>query len=203
MLWSMHNPRALWVGLFALWAFLLQPAAPTRAPAPAQASVSVALTLEELVDASDRAVVGRAVERRSEWAHVGGSRRIVTYTKVRIDRTVYGKDTTVWVRTLGGVVGKIGQHVSGEARLSLGKPSLLFLTELGDGLAVVTARAQGHFPVAADAKGRPVLRASPDRGKVLPRRKGGATAHETLVGRQLESALTVIRQARERSDDRR
>jgi hypothetical protein len=81
----------------------------------------------------------------------------MTYTHLRVDQGVAGATPSdPWVRTMGGVVGKIGQIVEGEAVLTVGKQGLLFLqplTELGPGLFAVTARAQGQFPVVADEAG--------------------------------------------------
>ncbi len=69
------------------------------------------------------------LEQRSQWEELGGARRIVTYTRLSIDRPVAGQpDGEIWVRTLGGAVGDIGQQVSGDAQLKIGAP--------GDGLRV-------------------------------------------------------------------
>src|SRR5450432_4269476 len=86
----------------------------------AEASVSISVSLDDLVARSSYAAVGTPVDRRSVWEEIGNSKRIVTYTRVDFDRTVFGKaPRSAWVRTLGGAVGKIGQSVSGEAQLSM------------------------------------------------------------------------------------
>jgi len=126
----------------------LDSAAPMQGPPRAEASVSIALSLDELLEASELAVVAVATERRSRWEKVGSSKRIVTYTKIEVTRSAWGTASSpLWVRTLGGVVGKIGQYVSGEARIALGSSSLLFLRRSADEPWVVTGRAQGHYPV--------------------------------------------------------
>ncbi len=104
------------------------------------------------------------------------------------------------MRTLGGVVGKIGQSVAGEARIGPGTRSLLFLAEAG-GALVVTARAQGHYPLVTD-KGAARLAASPDPGLLLPRRGPRLSAQERLVGATLEEALGAIQQIRSTRDEK-
>jgi hypothetical protein len=115
----------------------------------AHASVSIAALFDELVRDSSAAVVVTPVEQKAVWENG----RIYTYTRVRVERTMGGAapgaaaDGT-WVRTMGGSVGDIGQLVDGEAVLTMGRSSLLFVQPLADqgpGVFVVTARAQGQF----------------------------------------------------------
>ena len=95
------------------------------------------LTLEELLDRSTYVVVGTAGERHSVWEDLSAGRRIVTYTKITVERAVSGApDKELWVRTLGGVVDKIGQAVPGEVQLTAGARSLLFLAQV-NGVVVV------------------------------------------------------------------
>ncbi len=56
-----------------------------------------------------------------------------------------------WLRTLGGVVGHVGQRVEGEAVLSFGYQALVFLGAGKAGTFDVTARAQGKIPDCHDA----------------------------------------------------
>src|SRR5512135_1138716 len=114
------------------------------APA-ARASVSFTVVLDALVQESNAACVVTPVEAKSVWE----SGRIYTYTRVRVERTFGGSvavGSEVWVQTMGGSVGDIGQLVDGEAVLNPGKTSLLFLKTAPTGY-VVTARGQGQFPV--------------------------------------------------------
>ncbi|MEO6419820.1 MAG: hypothetical protein ABIP39_10460, partial [Polyangiaceae bacterium] len=139
--------RVALVGLFSL-GFVAQ---------DASASVSAAVVFEALVRDTTSVGVATPVEQHSVWE---GS-RIVTYTRVHMESAVAGELKTssdTWVVTLGGVVGEIGQSVDGEAVLHLGVPSLLFLRPdpSSAGVHIVTARAQGQFPItlAADKKQR-------------------------------------------------
>lgn len=138
-------------------------------PTDAHASVSIAVAFDALVKDADAVGVVTPVEAKSVWE----DGRIYTYTKVKIDQSVAGDVGTGsegWVRTMGGVVGKIGQMVDGEPVLTVGKPSLLFLRNFKQGGTwQVSARAQGQFPVLVDdaTKLRKVIR-SANVGVILP-----------------------------------
>jgi hypothetical protein len=178
-------------------------------PRDAQAAVSIAYTLDELVMRSPRVVVATGLERKSQWEELGGSKRIVTYTRMRVHDDVYGSgDGEVWVRTLGGVVDNIGQQVSGEASLAVGEKAVVFLTRVSDGAWVVSGMAQGHYPVRAAARkdGEPpppeLLHFSPDVGEILPRRGPSIPAHSQLVGKTVPQSLAAIRAAKADVDAR-
>jgi hypothetical protein len=178
---------------------------PEVAPlAPAEAAVSIAYSLERLVGDSARITVVRALERRSEWAVVGGSRRIVTYTRLRTLEPVTGDGRDdLWVRTLGGVVGRIGQQVSGEAAFELEQKSLVFLTRAVDGVWVVTGMGQGHFPVRAVPDGGGTIERlvpSRDVGALLARKAQRDVAQARLVGQSLPDALALVRGVRREAD---
>ena len=167
------------------------------APGPegdAHAAVSILMTLDELVATSSRVVLAEPIERTSRWEELGGGRRIVTYTRLAVDETISGgARPEVWVRTLGGRVDKIGQHVAGEASFSLGEKTLVFLEEV-EGATVVTGMAQGHYRLA-DEDGDVVLRPSPDAGTLLPRKGPSIAARELLVGARLDRARALVQTA--------
>ena len=181
----------------------LSPRAPLSGPASAEASVSILLSLEEMTAASTAVVVGTASESKSQWEDLAGGRRIVTYTKIKVDKTIAGSaGTEVWVRTLGGVVGKLGQAVSGEAQLTAGSKSVLFLSKRGD-VTVVTGMAQGHYPIKVDDKGVSRLKASPDVGAQLRPNGPTVAARDVLVGQTLDAAVTAIAKARKALDEKK
>jgi hypothetical protein len=112
------------------------------------ASVSIAVTWERLLHDSTAAAIVTPLESTAAWENG----RIFSYTRVRVDRPVAGDLTAgseAWIRTMGGVVGKIGQIVEGEAVLAPAQPSLLFVHAGPAGTLEVTARGQGQFPVVA------------------------------------------------------
>lgn len=146
----------------------------------ARASVSIAVTFDGLVRETSLSAVVTPIEQRAAWENG----RIYTYTRVSVDRVVAGAtsasgtppQTEAWVRTMGGIVGKIGQVVDGEAVLTIGRPSLLFLHAGPPGTLEVTARGQGQFPIVVDdKKSTRVIRAS-NVGALLAARPGSTTS---------------------------
>lgn len=170
---------------------------------PAEASVAVLMTLDELVVGSQRVVIGTPVERTSRWEELPSGRRIVTYTKITVDESLVGAaGSEVLVRTYGGVVDKIGQQVSGEAAFKIGERALVFLADVPDGesastVTVVTGMAQGHYPVD-ESGSEPLLKASPDRGTLVKRRGPSVPASLVLVGQSVATARTKIAESVER-----
>ena len=137
--------RAALVATFAL------PAAAIFVPSDASASVSIAITFDSLCQQADSVAAITSGEATSNWE----DGRIFTYTKTHIDQGVAGElaaGQDVYVRTMGGVVGKLGQMVDGEAVFQKDKPSLLFLHKLKTGSYEVTGRGQGQYPILVDEK---------------------------------------------------
>jgi hypothetical protein len=160
------------------------------------------MSMDELVGASTYVVVATAESRHSVWEDLPGGRRIVTYTRLKVERAVVGAPgSEVLVRTLGGVVGSVGQAVSGDARIAKGERALLFLAK-NSGALVVAGLAQGHFPVALDQSGKERLRASPDAGTLLPRPGPVISAREALVDKPLEDAVSSVVLAKRARDAR-
>jgi hypothetical protein len=161
---------------------------------PAYASVARAIAMNSLVKQSKSVVVATPLSARSEWATIGGSRRIVTISRVRIDEHVARNapdSSEVLVRTLGGRVGKLGQVVHGEAELRSERTCLLFLYEAESGLSTVTAMAQGHYPLLVSA-GKTTLERSPGLAKLV---MTPDAAVERLAGLGLEAAAKLVREA--------
>jgi MYXO-CTERM domain-containing protein len=155
----------------------------------ASASVSVAAAFEDLVRQSTAVAAVTPVERQVQWE--GG--RIVTYTRVRVDSAVAGElPQDVWVRTLGGEIGKVGQIVEGEPSFVVGQPSLVFLRARARGFEV-TARAQGQFAIVVGADKVSRLASARDVGAILPAAAGASrVAREVLVGREIADASREI-----------
>jgi hypothetical protein len=182
----MSRPNRAATGLFGLaaWALAL------LLHADAGASVSLAVTWDALVRESSAAAVVTPVESRAVWE----DGRICTYTRVHVERAVAGElgaGTDAWVRTLGGIVGKIGQIVDGEAVFSPGRPSLVFLRRGSVGAMDVTARGQGQFPVVADGDPSHPLRVmqSHTAGVLLPRPAVPGAAHVMLAAEMLHGRI--------------
>jgi hypothetical protein len=184
------------------WLLGLLAALVVLAAGDARASVSIAVSWEGLLRESSVAVVATPVESRSVWE----DGRIYTYTQVRVERALAGDlkpGDGAWVRTMGGVVGKIGQLVDGEAVLNAGQSSLLFLHPGPVTQATtyeVTARGQGQFPLVVDAKSGPRLVRSTSAGAlVAPRLAAAATpprlAADVVHGRVVDDVAREVASA--------
>ncbi len=146
----------------------------------ASASVSIAVAFEALVAESSSVAVVTPVEQKSVWENG----RIYTYTRVHSDQGVAGELAThgeAWIRTMGGVVGHIGQSVDGEPVLTVGRPSLLFLRSGPPGALEVTARAQGQFPVTLDDTKTQRLMRSSAVGVLLPPKAASSNAVDSTI----------------------
>lgn len=166
-------PVALAAALFAV------PALEAASPNEARASVSIAVAFDALVKDADAVAVVTPVDATSVWEEG----RIYTYTKVKVDQGVAGElsaGNEGWVRTMGGVVGKIGQMVDGEPVLTTGKSSLVFLRKFkAGGVFEVSARAQGQYPIVIDdAKVKKVIR-SANVGVLFPPKAKAAVPTDT------------------------
>lgn len=165
----------------------------------AKASVSVLVTLDDLIRRATAVAVVTPLEPHALWE----DGRIVTYTRARVDRQIAGRvDAEVWIRTLGGDVGNIGHRVEGQATFALGNPSLVFLHphfdpvggSLSGSFGVVEA-GQGQFPIVPGDGGRATLTTGQNVGAlVLPRGGGtqGPFARDVLGNRALEDAAREI-----------
>jgi hypothetical protein len=156
----------------------------------AGASQFVAVSLTELVRSSHHVWVGVPTESHAEWIETPVGKLIVTHTRVGCEREVLrgpGHAGELWVRTLGGSIGKLGQLVPGEARLALGERCLLFLARFED-RHVVNAMAQGHYPIRR-VSGVERLSAN---GEALRARARRGSAVSLMVDRELSSAVSLI-----------
>jgi hypothetical protein len=162
---------------------------------PSSAGVARVVSLAELVKASDLVAIGTPVDSYSLWETVGNRRRIVTYTRVRIDETVGTPRTEpeLLVRTLGGQVGTIGQIVHGEPVVAIGHRAMIFVRRGQDGTARVTARTQGYYPLSVDSGGALRL-ARPPAGAHLvgTARDPSGSAMERLVGLTTSDATRLV-----------
>jgi hypothetical protein len=164
---------------------------------PTHASVSVALSLDDLARSSTSVARVSPLDGTSRWE---GS-RIVTYTRVRVDDPIGGsteRGAIVRVRTLGGVVDGVGQSVQGEARLRPGTSSIVFLGARGDH-AVVVGRAQGQLSIARAAEGREIVRTVPVGALVV---RTARALPSVLDGRSVEDARAEIARAWRSTDAR-
>src|ERR1700679_2465625 len=101
----MRSARSAVLALVAAAAAVAPTALATR---DAHASVSIAVTWDSLVQASSFAAMVTPSSSTSVWEEG----RIYTYTQAHVDRAIAGDAggaEDVWVRTMGGIVGNLGQ----------------------------------------------------------------------------------------------
>ena len=171
---------------------------------PAYASVSIAISFDDLLRESVAAVIATPESARTVWE----DGRIITYTQAHVDTLVAGSVAgaeEIWVRTRGGDIGHVGQAVEGEAVLTTGRSTLLFVRAPNAYAAtpyVVTARAQGQFPVAVDGDGTLRVYASDAIGLLMPKASPPGSpspsrplAGEVLHGHTLTEAKATIAHA--------
>ena len=161
----------------------------------AHATTARAVSLPALVRRSTRIARATTLESFARSEDFGGVRHIVTYSRMRIEDSIQGPsgDSETLVRTLGGRVGDLGEIVHGEAELTLNETSLVFLMPDQNGVEVVTAMAQGHYPVALDGAGTPRLRLA----RNMPHLIGGkSSAVALLTGKPFPEARALILGAR-------
>jgi hypothetical protein len=157
----------------------------------AQATTARAVSLPDLVRRSTRIARATTLESFARSEEIGGARHIVTYSRLRIDDSIQGPsgESETLVRTLGGRVGDLGEIVHGEAELALHETSLVFLMLDPNGVELVTAMAQGHYPVAIDRAGVPRLQPS----RNMPRLIGtNLSAVAQLTGKPFTEARALI-----------
>lgn len=177
-------PRLRFASFFALTSLASAVAGATLVPSDAEASVSIAISFESLVKDADTVAIATPLENKSVWE----DGRIITYTKLRVEQGVAGENVSeTWIRTLGGVVGQIGQLVDGEPVFTPGKSSLLFLHKFKTGGTYeVSARAQGQYPIVFDdqKKLRKVIR-SANVGALLPPKGEAAIQAQAAAAQNL------------------
>ncbi len=162
---------------------------------PTMAHSSRPLSLTRLVEQSATRVVATPLETTSKWEGEGDSRRIVSYTPLEVhyhlDERSAGATQPV-VRTLGGIVGDIGQLVSTEASLLSGHPCVCFLRPSADGTMLFAGMAQGHYALSLDDLGEARLDAN--RAAVEQAAADPQSAVNRLRGRTLQHCERLVRQ---------
>lgn len=156
---------------------------------PASASVQIAVFFDDLVRDSSAVCLFTGIEQTTGWENG----RIYTRTRVRCDQPMGGdlkQGQEAWIRTMGGVVGDVGQSVSGEASFAVGNTSIAFL-HTGPNVYEVTARAQGHFPVAVHPDKQRRASRSPDVGAVLAAQPAAEARVRSLARTALTPAATM------------
>lgn len=171
----------------------------------AEASLLIEMSLSELLQNTNLVVAGTPQEGYSVWESRddSGGTRIVTYTRVHVDTVLDGKMPAggdVWVRTLGGNVGHVGQHVDAEAEMVPFESSVLFLHALDDGTHAVSGMSQGQFLLAKASGGASRLQPKVSVEALITNAgTSGLSAHRILLDKTLNEATALIGQERKRA----
>lgn len=134
----MSFKRALGASLFGLLIAIA---------APAEATITQALSLRELVGRADHIVLATCVDRQTRR---DGIRRIVTDHTVTVEDAVDGHSRVgeaLIMRRLGGSVGDVAMRIEGEPTLALGEHYLLFLSRSEAGNLRPVGMSQGVMRV--------------------------------------------------------
>jgi hypothetical protein len=96
------------------------------APLSVLASVIIAMSMEEMTTRSPLVIRGTVHRVDTQWAE--GRTKIWTYSEVVVRETLKGTArTSVLVKQPGGVIGNVGERVSGAAVFTPGEDVVLFL----------------------------------------------------------------------------
>ena len=161
----------------------------------AHATLLRGLSLQQLVQRSDRSLVLEPFEATAHYALIGGRRSIVTDTRVGVHEawTTGAPESELTLRTLGGRLAGVAELVHGQPVLELGVRAVAFLKRSRDGQTWWTqGMAQGHFPLTGQSE-TSLLLANRGLPSILHIE---TSAVRQLVGRQLSDARELVRQAR-------
>lgn len=127
--------------------------------APAHATTVAALSVEQMVDASDLVVRGKV---ESVWVEEDAKGHLWTRASIRVLESMKGnadEGDYLTVEAAGGVLGNDAMIVSGSARYSVDEETLLFLTDKPSrGVYGTVAMGLGKFTVRPDPRnGTPIL----------------------------------------------
>ncbi|MFO0624447.1 MAG: hypothetical protein U0325_02430 [Polyangiales bacterium] len=170
-------------------------------PAPARATVMLHRSADELAAMADAVVVGTA-QRDDRGAVAGSARwvsgRIVTDVAVTVHVPIAGPwaaGTSVTLRLPGGVVGDVGQTVSGAPVFRPGESYVLFLQRLPDGAWTVLDMSAGMFPLRADPVRGLLVHRSRAEGITFVEPSQGAVVEVAAEGEPLTPFVTRLRRA--------
>lgn len=107
-------------------------------------------SLEKMVAASDRIVVGNVINTESKWDE--SRTTIWTYVTVRCQQFLKGPDlqNEITIRVMGGKIGQLGLDVSHTPTFQNGERVLVFLQENEKGVFDVVNWREGKYTIKDD-----------------------------------------------------
>jgi hypothetical protein len=163
------------------------------ASTPADATILIALDLQELTAESDRIVVGQVVWVEPIQIDSG---MIRTRYRVLVEQDLRGSDDReLVVETLGGRIGRLGMRVEGSPSFSLGDRVVVFVERDSDTVFRPVGMAQGVMRVEHEDGRNVVLPMQPDMLLVRPNAQGALVKSAgPLSGREhLDAFLSRVR----------
>lgn len=124
---------------------------------PAGATLSEALSLDELVARADHVVLATATDRRAQR---DARNRIVTDYELRVEDVMKGDaavGSTLTMRSFGGAIGDIGMRIEGEPHLTVGQRYVVFLARSANGNLRPVGMSQGVLPVQGSGPSTQVM----------------------------------------------
>jgi len=188
-------PRRLHASALLLGAALAFAGA--TASEPVRAATLLAVDLAQLVKMSDYVVLAKAESRTSRKQQSSGM--IVTDVRLRVQSALKGatkQGESITATLLGGTIGDVGLHVSGEANIPDGRGVIVFLRRAGNGELNVSGMGQGVLSIAGQGGSAMVMPAAPDAALVQadPQGKLQPSEPQALPGPQpLAAVLAEIR----------
>jgi hypothetical protein len=170
------------------------------ASARVDASILIALDLEELAAEADRIAVGRVVLTEPIR---DGNGMIRTRCRILVEQELRGsEDAEIIVETLGGQIGRLGMRVEGAASLAVGDRVVAFVQEDGTAVFRPVGMAQGVMRIERE-NGRDVVAPS-GRGGLLVRsdargvlvKSAGPLAEREPLNRFLSRVREIIQAQR-------
>lgn len=155
--------RALIFGCASL--FLL-----TLASATATATVAKLMTMDRLIDRSDRIVRATVAGQKSQFDKKYNL--VTTRTTLEVSETYWGSPKkTLVIEQFGGEADGLKTIIAGDARFSAGEEVIVFLKDARDksGLHFLTAMAQAKY----------TIKKQPDGATVIWRDLDGLTFHDS------------------------
>lgn len=132
-----------------------------------EASFSLDLSLEQLLELSPLVVQGRVSEVESRWND--DHSQIVTLAAIEVTEAFKGVGTgRLVVEVEGGRVGDDAIFVSGSPTFEPGEDVLVFLTAGGEGRFLVPQMDQGKLRIERDPQGRQWIGSADQLGALMP-----------------------------------
>ena len=146
--------------------FLAGAAACALTSAVAGATTLLAMDVPSLAKGADAIVRGSVASSNSHWT--GDHLRIVTEVEIEVAEVLKGGvPKRLTVVQPGGVVGDIGQKVSGLASFTVGEEVVLFLERRAGDTFLVSGMAQGKFRVERSSDGKAAYAVPDSTGEAL------------------------------------